>query len=245
MKPSLEELQQQLDEAKRNLERVEEIGKEYNATLAGKAFMESWSQPRTKHTEGWKSCRLVRFDSFTPGYDGTFLEWKGAEVNVSVDSSRTWGFSYTAKAGSSVCQGGFTMPTIEISLDLFKAAVEYSKVSAASTMSVLRGIHDDARALDWKPGPRVPSDAEQAVEFDLKAVELVNGESTILGNTMFTTIDDRYLITPQSVALAEALIRKARESLDSCSAFMQDCDVRYYQLRHEMLKGLEEKVRKG
>ena len=192
---------------------------------------------------GWKHCRLILYESFTTRESDNMLCWSGEEVSVSVSDRHTWGFQYQKIINTAVYSPA-NIAVIEIPMDLFKAAVSYSKTSAETTMGVLRGIHNDKRALDWQPDRSIP-DEERSLPFDVDHIELEGPENTVLGNTMFTTIDGRFILTTTSRFLARELIKKAREQLYRGSEFFQDYDMKYVRSREAMLDGLMKKVLAG
>jgi hypothetical protein len=241
---TVEELERELKEAQQLENQTERQLADYIDKLAGKAFLVASSHPKTRYSGGWKHCSFVFYKDFAVAPHSGHIHHSGEQVSVSISDMNIWGFSYK-KMHKSIIYDSFFPPQIEISLELFKAAVAYSKIASRSTMAFFRSIQDAGRLLDWQPDARKPKEEEIGLVLDIPFITLVNSEIPILGGTMFATVDDKYFITPTSVLLGLEILKKEEYELDRTSDLWQECDMGYVRGRVKTLKDLRAKLKRG
>lgn len=240
---SIAEMEKRLETAKKLEEARKKELEERTEALVGRAFIDFSGHPNTRSRPGWKHAHMFHVEKLElSGYSPEIL-WTGREISINAGSEHHWGFSLSkprkARAGRRILY-----PEHEISLDVFKAAVSYSKTASESALSYLKDLHKSGSALDKLDDYREPRKAAKgAVKLDIPHIVLEKGEITVLGNTSFTVDYDKYLITPGSLVLAESLVKDAYNFLHRGSGMFQECDMGYVNGQNGMLEGLRQKLR--
>jgi len=121
----------------------------------------------------------------------------------------------------------------EVPLALFKAEFEtptHLAMAMASRWSELAGVRHE-------PQQPVPAFGD----LDIPFIILENNEGSLVGESVFR-VDNRYLVTPNSVKLAVQRIEEHEEVERRCAGHYQECDRAYLEGRVRDISSLKRKL---